>query len=299
MRTFKRYRSEIVTVAGAVLIIASLGWEYARMKPDYRFIVDPWSVRGFETTQGLVMTAIAVAIIAVTVVITWRGDSLVPSLGIVGGVTVFAVALTALSGADDVSLPWPAIWGFGLVTAFVAAAAATRWLSRPSHSTLRRLAIFGIFLATFLVTPLLIFNPIFSGNSMPLWVVVLVGFLLMDGLILIQQPQALAPYRLLINGVVIGWIVGLTMSASLRSTLRRLQIEWSLDNLGAESAADLRDIQVTSGVMMVWIGGLLAFAGAVALWARRRERLEALQRSQRQLEAARESAAELGESLTV
>lgn len=299
MRTFKRYRSVIITITGAALMIASLAWEYARVAPDYRYLVEPWSIRGYETTQGAVMAAIGVAVIAVVVWIVWRGDSLLPSLAVVGGVTVFAVVLAILSGADDVSLGWPATWGMGLLTAAVAQAAAGRWLPRAMQRSLRRLSVLGIWLATFLVAGAAIFAPLLGSGTTPLWVIVAIAFVLMGALVMTQEPQELAPYRLLINGVVLGWIVGITMAGALRSTLMRLQTEWSIANLGAESTADLRDIQITSGVMIVWVGGLLAFAGAVALWAQRREHLETQHRSQRQLAAAQESAAELGETLTV
>jgi hypothetical protein len=280
-------------------MIASLLWEYARVKPDFRFIVEPWSVRGYETTQGLVIAAIGVAIIVVALLVVRLGDSLIPSIAITAGVTVFAVVLTVLSGADDVELGWPANWGLAVLAGFVAQSAASRWLPAEMQRTLRRLATTGIWLGTILITGIVIFTPLFGSSSAPLWVIVLVTLLLLNALVLIQQPQQLAVHRLLINGVLMGWVVGLSMSAALRSTLSRLQVEWSLENLGVESVPDLRDLQITSGVMMVWAGGLLAFAGAVAIWAHRREQIEAQQRSQQQLDAARKSAEELGESLHV
>ena len=59
MGFYKRNRSLFLIVLGTGLMAASVLWEYVRMKPDYRYIVEPWSIRGYETTQGWVIFAAA------------------------------------------------------------------------------------------------------------------------------------------------------------------------------------------------------------------------------------------------
>ena len=44
----KKYWVRGLGVVGALLTIQTVVWEYARMRPDYGFIVDPWSMRGYE-----------------------------------------------------------------------------------------------------------------------------------------------------------------------------------------------------------------------------------------------------------
>lgn len=295
MRFLKRNRPVVITVVGGAVMTGSIAFEYARMAPDYRYIIEPWSVRGYDTTQGTVMAVIGVAIIVVAVLLGFErlSASFLSSLAITGAVTLFAVVLATLTSPPDVALSWPAVWGLAVVTGFAVHSVAGRLLPADLPRRIRRTAILLILAGTIVVSGLALYTPIFSGNEMPLWVVVLVAFVAMDLLVLAGRPYELAVYRLLINGVVMGWLFALSMSGALRTTLRRLQEE------AGGVGADYRDIQITSGVMIAWLGGLVAFVGAVALWARRREQLEAHQRAQRQLDAARQSAEELGEDLGV
>jgi hypothetical protein len=62
-------------------------------------------------------------------------------------------------------------------------------------------------------------------------------------------------------------------------------------------AADHRVIQITSGILLAWAGGLIAFAGSVALWARRRDELQEHSRAGQQLAVAEISATELEEAV--
>jgi hypothetical protein len=243
----------------------------------------------------VVVAAIGAAIIVVAVLLGIErfSSSFVWSLGITAAITAFAVVLAATTSPPDVALSWPGVWGLALITGFAVQGLAGQILPSDWSRRIRALAMLATLIVAVAVSGLAIYTPIFSGNELPLWAIVLVGFLVMDLLVLSRNPRELAVYRLLINGVVIGWIVTFAMSGALRSTLLRLQEETG--GVGA----DYRDIQITSGVMIAWLGGLIAFVGAVALWAQRREQIEARQRAQRQLDAARESAEELGEELGV
>jgi hypothetical protein len=263
------------------------------MAPDYRYLIEPWSIRGFDTTQGIVMALIGAAILAGAVVLSIPrlSNSPTATLIVTGAMTGFAVLLATLTSPPGVSLGWPAVWGLALLAGVAVQGLVAGYLPRDWAATYRRLATIGTLVGTIVVAGIL-FTALFSGNDTPLWVIVLIGFALMGLLVLTRRPRELAVHRLLINGVVIGWIAALSMSGALRTTLQRLQ-----ETTGGVGA-DFREIQITSGVMITWLGGLLAFVGAVALWAQRREQIEAHHRAQSQLKAARESAEELGEELT-
>jgi hypothetical protein len=81
--------------------------------------------------------------------------------------------------------------------------------------------------------------------------------------------------------------MSMTMSASLRVTLDQAQ----LDATGL--TAEIKNLQITSGVLWAWFGGLVAFVGAVGLWAQRRDEIIAVERARKQQEAARESESQL------
>jgi hypothetical protein len=85
--------------------------------------------------------------------------------------------------------------------------------------------------------------------------------------------------------------VALFCAGAVRSALLNMQLQ----QMGI--AAEYRDIQMTAGVLIAWAGGLLAFAGAVALWARRRDELAERTRAGRQLAVAEISARELQEAV--
>jgi hypothetical protein len=81
--------------------------------------------------------------------------------------------------------------------------------------------------------------------------------------------------------------MSMTMSASLRVTLDQAQ----LDATGL--TAEIKNLQITSGVLWARFGGLVAFVGAVGLWAQRRDEIIAVERARKQQEAARESESQL------
>ena len=135
-----------------------------------------------------------------------------------------------------------------------------------------------------------VYHQLLAGRTVPLWVLLLILMVTLDIMLVSRRPQELAPYRLLLIGVTLVWVVALISAGALRSTLLRLQV----DAMGI--GAEYRDIQITSGILITWVGGLLAVAGAVALWARRRDELEDHSRAGQQLAVAAVSAAELAEA---
>ena len=56
MEYVKKHPAPLLALLGAIIAAQSIFWELARVQPAYRFIVEPWSVRGYNTTQGRIIT---------------------------------------------------------------------------------------------------------------------------------------------------------------------------------------------------------------------------------------------------
>ncbi|MFH1330055.1 MAG: hypothetical protein ABIJ48_05305 [Actinomycetota bacterium] len=293
MGFYKRNRSLFLIMLGAGLMAVSLCWEYVRMKPDYRYLVEPWSIRGYETTQGWVLFAAAVAVIVLAVPLSLRllKGKFVESLLVAGAVATVATLLPVVAGAPDQRLGGVQVWGLAVLLGLAVVAVVARLLPEELAGSRRRAILFGVFAAITALAGLLVYAQLFGDRSVPLWVVVLLLMVTLDVLVIARPPYELAPYRLLLIAVLLVWVVALVCAGSLRSTLLRLQLE----NQGI--AAEYRDIQITSGILVAWAGGLLAFAGVVALWAHRRDELEEYSRAGRQLAVAELSATELEQAV--
>jgi hypothetical protein len=285
---YRRNRSLFLVLLGSGLMATSLFWEYVRMKPDYRYLVDPWALRGFETTQGLVICAIGVAIMALAVPLSLRlmKEGLVGAILVAAAATAFATLLPVFAGAPDQRVGGLLLWALAVLTGLAAVAVVRRFLPAGLARSLRRLTLVGVLTAVAVFAALAVYRPLFADRAVPLWALVLIFMVTVDVLAIARVPYELASYRLLLNIALLGWIIALVCAGAVRSTLFRLQY----DRMGL--AAEYRDIQITSGVLIAWVGGLLAFTGAVALWAHRRDELEEHSRAGQQLAVAELSAAE-------
>lgn len=293
MGFYKRNRSLFLIVLGTGLMAASVLWEYARMKPDYRYIVEPWSIRGYETTQGWVIfaAAAAVLVLAVPLSLRWMKGGIVESLLVAGAATAFATVVPIVANAPDQEPGGVIVWGLAVLLGLAVVAAAVRFLPRDLAGSWRNLASFGIFASMTVLAGLVVYDRLLGSRRVPLWVLVLILMLTLSVLVAARPPHELAPYRVLLIGVTLAWVVALICAGAVRSTLFRLQFE----QMGI--AADHRDIQIASGILLAWAGGLLAFAGCVALWARRRDELQEHSRAGQQLAVAALSATELEEAV--
>jgi hypothetical protein len=278
----------LLTILGMAIMAQSILWEYVRVRPTYRFIVEPWSQRGYEVNQGLVLASGAVLVIVLTSLMVSGviKETRLHSLAAVAIIIVFAVGAAVLVDAKDVKIPFivhvilSAIGGIvlrSLLEGFI----PEEWSKR------RRLTRFGLWLVGFLVALFAVVGPLLNGEQ-PFWIFLAVSGAVLGALSLFQPPTTLGNWRMIINTVLGLWIMSMTMSAALRHGLAGAQFI-ATDGLNA----DAQDLQITSGVILAWLGGLLAFTGSVGLWARRRDEIAALDRARKQQAAARESEAQL------
>jgi hypothetical protein len=287
VRKILKNRALIMAVLGLLVMSQSILWEYVRVKPTYRFIVEPWSLRGYEVTQGFVVAAISFSL-AVFALLIGRGvikETRVSSfIGVAWlvAVTVLVVYLADVRDIEMVLLIQVALSAIGAV----AAVSALQIFIPHEWKQRGRAARAGMWLVAFAVILFGFFRPLFS-TARPFWLYILMVALMLAALALLRPPTELATRRTLINGIVGIWVMSMTMSASLRQALLGAQLE------KADISAQLLDLQITSGVLIAWFGGLIAFIGAVGMWAKRRDQIIAHERARKQQEAAAESTAQL------
>lgn len=290
VRKFVKNRPLLLTTLGLVIMAQSIFWEYVRVEPTYRFLIQPWSLRGYELTQGIVIAVSALVVAAVAVLLSYGiiKETLIHLVVAVAVLVVFAVVVAVLADAKDVKMPFAIRVILSLIGAVVIKALLTRFVPE-SWGKRRRFAQAGLWLVGFLVTLFAFVGPLLRDEQ-PFWIFVAVAGVVIGALALFRPPQQLAGWRMVINGIVSIWVMSMTMAASLRVTLQQQQFD--VNGLSAK----VQDLQITSGVLWAWFGGLMAFAGAVGMWARRRDEIIAFERAHKQQEAARESERQLSEA---
>ena len=294
MGFYRHNRSLFLVLLGGGLMASSVLWEYVRMKPTYRYLVDPWAMRGWETTQALAICAFGVAIVLLAVPLSVRflKGKLIESILLMAAATAFVCLVPVFAGVPDQHMySWPRLWLLAILTALAVTAVVGRVLPSGLARSLRRLILLVVLAGITILGALVVYRPLSGDRTIPVWAVVLLFMFTVDALLLARPPRELIPYRLLLTISLTGLVVALVCSGAVRSTLLRLQME----NMGV--SAEYRDIQITAGVLWAWAGGVIAFAGAVGLWARRRDELEEHTRAGRQLAVAKLSAAELEQAV--
>ncbi len=282
-------------VIGALLTVQSVVWEYARMRPDYGFIVNPWSMLGRESVHGWIAVAAGAVALTSFLLVAWKRSEQ-PANGI--AITVFmaaaATVIAAAFGGGDYSLT-PGFFLIAVLTLVIGMVAFRLTLSAAKDTpiatqfALRMLTLILAFGATGLVL-----NALIGGKdiTMPQWLAVGIVFGLVAALSMAPEPRQLAANRMLMFSSVIGAAALAISAGAVRSTLVRLQTE-----LGEGPAALYKDTQVTSGHLLAVIGLVLVFFAGVALWAQRRDAILTAARAARQREAAEASAAEIAAAL--
>lgn len=289
-RLFKNKMLVLATV-GLVVLAQSVFWEYARVRPDYRFVISPWSVRGFQTSEGRIVAAGTLLVLALTLLIAFGviKTTRLHSIGTAAVMVGFAAAAPVGVNARPVILSGLGVVLFSLLATTAVGIVLGRLLPGSMDSRLRALLKVGAWFFGLLFFLLVVFDPLLGGESRPAWLVMLVLFGMLAVLNVFRSPMQLGALRTIVTSTGALWAMSITMAGSVRSTLMRLQFELN------EVSADRIDVQITSGIILAWLGGLLAFVGAVGLWAQRRDEIAAHDRAHRQQAAARQSEKELAE----
>ena len=307
--------SRALAILGALIVIQTIVWELVRMKPDYRFIVSPWVLRGYELINGWAYMAIGIALLIGVLLVMWRGsEQYAIGIAIIFYMIGAAVLIGFLFGEDRVEVTegLAGLLAKGITILFTGTALSR--VLRPGLAVLERTVrkslgmplkvgkhgeapllvdrgpgrfliwVISMVLAAALL--LWIFGTI--DVALDVWFAVLVGGLIMAAYSVTALPSRLAPSRMLVLMVVFTAVIMVTMAGAMRTSLIDAQVE------EAEGpAADYEDTQVAPGYFVAVGGMILVFFGSVAIWARRKDILDTQARAERQRRAAEESAREI------
>jgi hypothetical protein len=269
--------------------MASIVWELTRMNPTTSYLVEPWSQRGYESIHGSVTFTIGALLFLAGLLTIWeRSKEPMISRLIAVAMGAGAIGIAAIYGTDEKTMGGGFLgWVLAVLGGYVIRSAVKPFIPE-ANSTVRTLISLGVFA----VGTVGLYAALLGRKSDALPVVwVTVGAIVLVGLAVTGKPAALAANRMLIFSVVAaGAAVSLSAAAS-RYNLLDAQIE--LDTI----VGQYKDTQITSGYFVALFGILLAFVGAVSLWAKRRDIIINQQRAERQRAAAEASAAEIQAAL--
>lgn len=287
----------LIGVIGGLLTVASILWEYARMNPAYRSLVDPWSIRGFESVHGAIAFVIGLSLAALAAAALWsRSGERTSALAIVLG-TVVVASMIGFGFAPDHEFGFGTgiSVAFGFLLSLISMRLVQRRLMRglPIGTRPKTSVSFLVWAGSFVILTAILIAVSSDDLSLGFGLTVMLFFILLGTLSIATPPVELAAGRMLIYASLFaGAAIGLSGGA-IRSTLIRLQS-------GPDSTigfpAQYKDSQVTWGWFLANIGIALVFIGAVSLWGKRRDALQAAMRIAAQRAAAEESAAEIAEA---
>jgi hypothetical protein len=287
--------------------MASIGWELTRMDPDTGYLVEPWSLRGYETVHGSVIFTIGALIVIAGLATIWErskepllSSSIAALMGLAvivvtalyakpvtndAGEVIHSVDITISGGVPGALLT--------IVGAYVFYAATTRYvaplLSRVmSGFVAKAVASVGTFAIAAVILYLLAFGTSLTANP-AVWIAIVM--VLLVGLAITARPVQLAANRMLIFSITVGGTAIALSAAAIREHLVGAQLELT------GITGQYKDTQITSGYFIALAGILLAFIGAVSLWAKRRDIIINEQRAEKQRAAAEASAAEIRQAL--
>lgn len=285
----KRYRPQMLVLGGAAITMASIVWELTRMNPATPYLVEPWSRRGFESVHGSVTFTIGALLLLAGLLTIWeRSKEPMISRLVAVAMGLGAIGVAAIYGTDEKSMGGGVLgWLLAVLAGYVVQAALMPLL--PKMSGIARL---GISLAILVVTAAILSVTLLGSSRSALPVVwVSIAAVIVVGIAVTGRPAALAANRMLIFSTVAGGAAIALSAAAARSNLVSAQLE--LDGV----AGKFQDTQITSGWFIALFGILVAFVGAVSLWARRRDIIINQQRAEKQRVAAEASAAEIQAAL--
>lgn len=275
-------------------MLASIFWEYARTSPDYNFLIEPWSVRGFEIVHGAVI-GVAAALLLLGSLLTSMQRAMKPrnSALIVSYIVVAATGFTAMFARDSITITIsPSTNVILSILLGSVLSLALRSLLGDSVKLLSR--------ATLTFIPLvLVFFLLFAASimddpiSVPAWLLVFIVFLTNGMLSIAIQPIDMSANRMLLMASVAGWGLVTFSAGAIRQSL--IDIQTVTDQGGGVFgiAARYKDTQAAGGWWLAGFGGFVMFIGAVGLWAKRRDIVAAVARAKRQRAAAEQSTREI------
>ncbi len=285
----KRYRPQMLLLLGAAITMASIVWELARMHPETSYIVEPWSLRGFESIHGSITFTIG-ALIFITGLLTSLEFALQPmySRAIAALMALSAIGMTLLYGGDERSFGGGVIGlAFAVVGGYIVAKIVRPYI--PEVPSMARAAInLGVIAVASVILNLAFFG---TARTADPWVWVSILAILALGLAVTGKHAELSANRMLMFMTVWGGMAIAVSAAASRMNLLAAQLEES------GVAGQYKDTQVTSGYFIALLGMLIAFVGAVSLWASRRDVIINRLRAERQRAAAEASAAEIQAAL--
>lgn len=282
MRNFAR----ILAIVGPIITIQTILWEYARMHPNYRFIVEPWALRGLDMAQGRVFASIGAATLVVGL-LAMHDSAKKQTIGmaITAVMVALGIIITAIfAPSSGYELRTMATTGLALVYGFGAMKLGRRLLPKVKilQGVLGGLIVtLGLALLAFLAI-----RSLFGGSAQSPALIAALVFVGLGLVAVAGFPVELAANRAFIFATVVGGLVIARVGPSLRAGLVTAQMEMG-------SAGQYKDTQTTNGWMIASLGMFLAFVGAVGLWARRRDYIASQRRAAQQREAAEKSAAEI------
>lgn len=289
----KRNRILLAGIIGALLIVQSTFWEYARMRPDYQFLVKPWSMRGIDMVHGSISVAVGIAVLVSLLLVSNRISER-PWVGVVISLAMAATAvlLTALFTDKQLTITFAFMIQAAvfLVTTVVIQRLVTTALGSDRLGGWKTL---GVTVGSLLVGVLVAFVAL-RGYSFAVTAAVgmAVGMIPVLALALSAEPRELIATRMLVMMAFIAILVLGLQAGAIRQTLVDAQ---AADGFGP--AAEYKDTQITSGYFWAQLGALMVFFSSVAMWATRRDHILNVRRARRQREAAEASALEIKEAL--
>ena len=293
----KKNWTKIALALGPAIMIASVAWEYASVDPEYIYLIQPWSLRGYETVHGSIIAAIGVLLL-IGGLSTSMERSMKPlnSALIVGYLIVGATGFAAYFAVDTLTINLGAVQGIviSLLLANTVAIALKSLFGESNKVIKRALLTFVPLLAGFylLINTTLVGNPL----TLPTWSVVFIVLLGLGAFSLAIKPMNMGANRMLIIVTVAAWAVILLSAGAIRQSLIGLQLitDQGDDLLGI--ATQYKDTQAAAGWWLAGLGVSIMFFGAVGLWARRRDVVASIARAKKQRLAAEESAREIEEA---
>lgn len=294
----KKNWTKVALALGPTIMIASVAWEYARVKPDYNFLVQPWSLRGYEMSHGGIIATMGVLVLIGALLTSWEGSgrpaiSAAVTMYLVVAATAFTAFFTSGTERETTELTIQTVSGI-IIASMLAASISLSLRSLLSDKSVvfkRALPMFVVLFALFGV----VISATISGTQISIrtWLVVLVVFLVIAGLSISIRPAAVAANRMTIFTTVAAWGVVIMSAGAIRQNLITAQTAFVYPDGVTGVSAQYKDVQTAGGWWLAGFGITITWVGAIGLWAKRRDIVAALARARKQRAAAEQSAQEI------